>query len=96
MGTNHLHQHDSYLLDPLLAYLKLGMWPDLNVSEIYLLNSQCLLKFLHKIDYYHGTFDIKTVEANIAKHAEKYVKYVYRSENYEGEPVKDSEASNGG
>lgn len=63
----------------MIAYLKLGMWPDLNVSEIYLLNSQCFIKFLHDIDFHNGTFDIKTVEKNIDKHKENYLKIVYES-----------------
>ena len=54
--------------------MKLGMWPDLNVGEIYLLNSQCFIKFLYDIDFHNGTFDIKTVDANIDKHKEGYLK----------------------
>lgn len=79
INTNHLHQHDSFLLDPLLSYLMLNTWPHLNVSEIYLLNSQCLIKFLHKLDFHNGTFDIKTVEKNIDKHKDAYIAYVYKS-----------------
>lgn len=78
--TNHLHQHDSFLLEPLLAFLKLNMMPDLNVSEIYLLNTQCLLRFLHKIDFHHGIYDSSVVERNIKKHEENYVSYVYKSQ----------------
>lgn len=55
------------------------MWPDLNVGEIYLLNSQCFIKFLYDIDFHNGTFDIKTVDANIDKHKENYLKVVYKS-----------------
>jgi len=58
--------------------MKLGMWPDLNIGEIYLLNSQCFIKFLHEIDFHDGTFDIKTVDANIDKHKETYLKLIYQ------------------
>ena len=56
------------------------MMPDLNVSEIYLLNTQCLLRFLHKIDFHHGIYDSSVVERNIKKHEENYVSYVYKSQ----------------
>ena len=81
--TNHLHQHDTFLLEPFLAFLRLGMMPDLNVSEIYLLNTQCLLKFLHKNGFHNGTWDIAVVERNIKKHEKEYVDYVYTSPSFD-------------
>lgn len=79
----------------MLAYLRLNMWPDLNVGEIYLLNSQCLIKFLHDIDFHNGTFDIKDIEKNIDKHKENYLTWVYTSAEYKEKRLKDEEAGGG-
>ena len=62
VNTNHLHQHDCFVLEPLVTFFKLGQWPELNVGEVYLLNTQCLLKFLHKIGFHHSTYDINHVQ----------------------------------
>lgn len=62
IGTNHLHQHDSYLLDPLLAWMKSGVCPHWDVGDVYLLNTQTLLNFLGKCGLVNDTFDKKTVE----------------------------------
>lgn len=80
----------------MLAYLRLNMWPDLNVGEIYLLNSQCFIKFLHDIDFHNGTFDIKDIEKNIDKHKENYLTWVYTSAEYKEKRQKDEEAGGGG
>lgn len=81
IGVNHLHQHDSYLLDPLLAFLKSGVAPHFNVGDVYLLNTQCLLKFLHRCDLHNDTFDVKVVDRNIAKLKDQYIAYIHKSPN---------------
>ena len=81
VGTHHLHQHDSYLLDPLLACAKTAVCPPApcHIGEVYLLNTQCLLKFLHKVEMHNGLLDLKAVEKNIDKHKKQYIAYVYKT-----------------
>ena len=39
-----------------------------------------MLKFLHKCGLENGCIDIKVVEKNINKHKDKYIAYVYKSQ----------------
>ena len=40
-----------------------------------------MLKFFHKCGLDNGCIDIKVVEKNIDKHKDKYIAYVYKSED---------------
>ena len=77
-GTNHLHQTDVIVLDPLLSFVKSGMWPHGSINEIYLLNSQVVLKFLDAIGF-QNSFNVKDIQVNIDKHKEKRIEPVYNS-----------------
>jgi hypothetical protein len=52
-GCHHYHQSDLICLLPVEAFVRTKLKPQTNVCELYLLNTQIVSQFLHKIGLSH-------------------------------------------
>lgn len=59
-NCNHYHQTDAICLVPLEAFLRSGERPHTNVGELYQVNTQLIMLFLHKLGF-APTVDIEKV-----------------------------------
>jgi len=71
-GCNHYHQADVICLVPLEAFIRSGNKPQLNVGDIYLLNTWVVLLFLNKIGF-GDHFDVSPVQKRVDKMKKKFL-----------------------
>lgn len=74
---NHYHQTDAVCIAPLECMVKSQSRPHHNVADIYLLNTQALMIFLHKTGF-NRSFDPERLKYRIKEYEKKFFNYKFR------------------
>ena len=82
-NCNHYHQTDAICLVPLEAFLRSGSRPQVNVGELYQVNTQLIMLFLESVGLAY-TVDVDKVRERVTRLEDKFLEYkVIRTVGYE-------------
>lgn len=84
--VNHYHQTDLICIAPLESIIRSHTRAHLNLSDIYLLNTNAVMIFLHK-NGFNRSFDVERLKYRVKKYEKKFLRYKKR---YHGHFVSNS------
>ena len=77
---NHYHQTDALCIAPVEAFIKSSSKPQTNVGELYLLNTQAVMVFLHQQGLGYSNYHYNKLKARVEKLADLYLDYKVKFE----------------
>jgi hypothetical protein len=80
---NHYHQTDAICIVPLEVCVKSSNKPHFNLAEIYLLNTQAVMLFLHKLGLTPTGFDRVKLSEHVNKHKQRFLEYRQQGKEYQ-------------